>query len=176
MRRTLQLCRLGLAGAAAVAVLTACGGSGTSNSSSSSSSSGGAGNTGAATTSSAAAAAGGSFCEQARSFATQVSSAVGSLGQSGQNSGQLLQQVVAQLQAITPPAAIASDWQTAVADIQQLAQALSTTNLSDPSAAAQLEQKVAPLEQSLETSGQHIDTYLQTKCGIDTGDTAATTS
>src|SRR5689334_3790937 len=125
MRRSLQLCRLGLTGAAAVLLLAACGGSGGSNNASS---------TGAAktTTSSAAAAAGGSFCDQARNFATQVTSAVGSLGENGANSGQVLQQVVSRLQAIHPPSAIASDWQTALSDLQQLAQALQSTNLSDP--------------------------------------------
>jgi hypothetical protein len=173
MSRTLQLCRLGLAGAATVIVLTACGGSGGSNNNASSSSSA------KTTTSSSAAAAGGgggSFCDQARNFASQVTSAVGSLTENGANSGQVLQQVVAQLQAIHPPSEIASDWQTALGDLQQLAQALQSTNLSDPSALAQLEQKVAPLEQGLETSGTHIDTYLKTKCGIDTGDTASATS
>jgi len=176
MRRSLQLCRLGLAGAAAVAVLTACGGSGGSNAASSDSA--GKTTTAAAgkTSSAAAAVGGGSFCDQARNFATQVTSAVGSLGQQGQNSGQLLQQVVTQLQAITPPSQIASDWQTALGDLQQLASALGSTNLADPSAAAQLEQKVAPLEQSLSTSGQHIDEYLRTRCGINVGDTASATS
>ena len=83
-------------------------------------------------------------------------SAVGSLGQQGQNASQLLQQVVSQLQTITPPAQIASDWHTALGDLQQLASALGSTNLADPSAAAQLEQKVAPLEQSLTTVGKRI--------------------
>lgn len=171
MRRSLLLCRLGLAGVATVAVLTACGGSGGSTTASSS----GAATT-TATTSSVAAVAGGTFCAQARNFAAQVASAAGSLTQQGANSGQVLQQMVAKLQTITPPSEIASDWQTALSDLQQLAQAVGSTNLSDQQAAAQLEQKVAPLEQSLSASGQRIDTYLRTKCGIDTGDTASATA
>ena len=172
MRRSLQLCRLGLAGAAAVAVLTACGGSGGSNTASSSTTA----TTSAAATTSAGTVAGGTFCAQARNFAAQVGSAVGSLTGQGANTGQVLQQIVAQLQTITPPAEISSAWQTALGDLQQMAQAIGSTNLSDQQAAAQLQQKLAPLEQSLETSGQSIDTYLRTKCGIDTGDTASATS
>lgn len=170
-----MLCRLGLAGAATVAVLTACGGSGGSATASSGSA---ARTTSSAQTSAATVAAGGggSFCDQARQFAAQVGSAVGGLSQQNPNTGQVLQQAVAQLQGITPPAEIAADWQTALADLQQLAQALGSTNLSDPQALAQLEQKVAPIEQTLGTSGQHIDTYLQQKCGIDVGDTSSATS
>jgi hypothetical protein len=176
MTRTLMLCRLGLAGAATVAVLTACGGSGGSTTASSSTSA--ARTTSSASTSAATVAAGGggTFCDQARQFASQVGSAVGGLAQQNPNTGQVLQQVVSQLQGITPPPEIAADWQTALGDLQQLAQALSSTNLSDPQALAQLEQKVTPIEATLETSGQHIDQYLQTKCGIDVGGTASPTS
>ena len=180
MTRTLMLCRLGLAGAATVAVLTACGGSGGSTTASSS---GAVRTTSSAPTSVAATSAatvaaggGGSFCDQARQFGAQVASAVGGLGQQNPNTGQLLQQAVSRLQGITPPSEIAADWQTALTDLQQLAQALGSTNFSDQQSVAQLEQKVAPIEQTLSTSGQHIDQYLQTKCGIDVGDTASATS
>jgi hypothetical protein len=176
MTRTLMLCRLGLAGAATVAVLTACGGSGGSTNAASTTSV--ARTTSAASTSAApvAAGGGGAFCDQARQFAAQVGSAVGGLSQQNPNTGQLLQQVVSQLQGITPPSEIAADWQTALGDLQQLAQVLATTNLSDQQAVAQLEQKVAPIESTLATSGEHIDQYLQTKCGINVGGTGSPTS
>jgi hypothetical protein len=171
MRRSLQLCRLGLAGAATVAVLTACGGSGGSNTASS----GSAARTTTATTSTATV-AGGTFCAQARSFAAQLGSAVGSLAQQGADAGSVLQQVVSRLQTIEPPAEIAADWRTALGDLRQMSREIASTNLSDRQAVAQLQQKLAPLEQSLETSGQRVDQYLRTRCGIATGETASPTS
>jgi hypothetical protein len=169
MRRSLQLCRLGLAGAAAAVVLTACGGSGGTSAASSSTH---ATTSGARATSSApAAVAGGDFCAQARTFAAEVASA-GGIGGPNATAAQALQQAATQLQTIHPPAQIATDWQTAVKDIQQLAQAFATLNPSDQQQAAQLEQQVAPVEQELTAAGDRIEQYLQTTCGI----TAAPTS
>jgi hypothetical protein len=172
MTRPLMLCRLGLAGAAVAVVLTACGSSGDTNTASSSS----AARTSSSPTSTAAAAAGagGAFCDQAGQFADEVGLAVSGLGRQNPNSGQLMERVVSQLRAITPPSEIAADWQTAVGDLQQLAQALKSTNLSDQQSLAQLQQRVAPIEKTLSTAGQHIDQYLHTKCGL--GGTASATS
>jgi hypothetical protein len=169
MSRTLMLCRLGLAGAATLAVLTACGGAGGSTTASSS----GAAKTSSSPTTSAAAAGGGSFCDQARTFASQVSSSVGGLTR--QNGGQALQQLVAQLQSMSPPAEIAADWRAALGDLTTLAQALANGVPTDAQGLAALEQKIAPAEQELTTAGDHIDQYLQTKCGIGVGGTASST-
>lgn len=163
----------GIAATAALVLLSGCGGSGGTKSASSSSSS--------ATTTTSSSAGGGAqaagFCGQARSFAAQVASTVGNTGSA--TTAQKLQQLAAQLNSISPPAEIATDWHTAVSSIQQLGQALQGVNLSDPQQAAAVQQKVAPLEQQLTAAGQHIDAYLQQKCGIDvggSGESASSTS
>jgi hypothetical protein len=176
MRRTVLLCRLGLAAAASLVVLTACGGSGGSTAASSGTARTAATPTATPTTgSTAAAAAGGSFCAQTRDFATKVATSIGALTQQTGNSGQALQQVVAQLQSISPPSDIAADWKTALGDLQQLAAALATGVPTDQAGAAQLEEKLGPVQDELSTAGDHIDQYLQTKCGIGVGGTASST-
>lgn len=160
----------GLSAAAALVLVTGCTSSGGSKSASGTSSST------SATKSSAAAVGGGGagFCNQARAFAAQVASSVGS--QPNQTTGQNFQRLAAQLQSINPPSEIASDWQTAVTSIQQLGVALQSLNPSDPSQAAQLEQQVAPIEDKLTTAGDHIDAYLKQKCGIDVNGTDTATA
>ena len=161
----------GLSAAAALLLVAGCSSSGGSKSAS--------GTSAAATTSKssppAAVGGGAGVCNQARAFAAQVASSVGS--QPNGTTAQNLQRLAAQLQSINPPSEIASDWQTAVTSIQQLGVALQSLNPSDPSQAAALEQQVAPIEDKLTTAGDHIDAYLKQKCGIDVnGDTASSTS
>jgi ABC-type glycerol-3-phosphate transport system substrate-binding protein len=173
MRAPRTLIGTGLAAAAAAVLLTGCASSGGTKSAS--------GTTSASqtTTSSAAPAAGGggggAFCDQARAFAAEVATSVGT--QPNATTAQNLQQLAAKLNSISPPAEIADDWHTAVTAIQQLGQALATLNPSDASQAAAVEQQVAPIEDKLTTAGEHIDAYLQAKCGINIGgDTASSTS
>lgn len=162
----------GLAATAAVVLLAGCSSAGGSKSAS--------GNSPASTTttSSSAAAAGGGgtgFCGQAKEFAAQVASTVGKSDSS--TAAQDLQRLAAQLQSINPPSEIASDWQTAVTSIQQLGTALQSINPADPSQAAAMQQQVQPIEDKLTTAGEHIDAYLQQKCGINiNGGTASSTS
>ena len=164
----------GLAAAASLVLVAGCSSSGGAKTAAGSSSAS------STTTSSSAAAAGGgggAFCDQARAFAAQVASSVGS--QPNATTAQNLQQLAAQLKSISPPPEIAADWQTAVGAIQQLGAALQGLNPSDPSQAASVQQQVAPIEQQLSTAGEHIDAYLQQKCGISVGggtDTASSTS
>jgi len=162
MSRTLMLCRLGLAGAATVAVLTACATSGGTNTASSNS---------AARTSSNAV-----FCDQARNFADQIGSGVNSLTHQNPNTSRLMRQILSDLESIKPPAEIATDWQTTLYDLQQMGEAVASVNLTDQQSLAQLEQTVAPLKQELSTSGQRIADYLRTKCGASVGKTASPTS
>jgi hypothetical protein len=172
-----MLCRLALAGGATALALTACSG-GSNNTTASSTTSSAATSTSAAVTSSSpavAAGGGGAFCGQAQQFVTQVQAAVEAQAQHQADLGQKLPGLVSELQSVTPPAAIASDWQTALSALQQLAQAFQGVNLSDPQQLQQLEQKVQPIETQLGTAGQHIDDYLRTQCGISIESTASTT-
>lgn len=161
----------GLAAAAAAVLLAGCSSSGGSKSAS-------GGSPASTTTTSSSAAAGGGgtgFCGQAQAFASQVASTVGNSDSS--TAAQDLQRLAAQLQTIKPPSEIASDWQTAVTSIQQLGTALQSINPADPSQAAAMQQQVQPIEDKLTTAGEHIDAYLQQKCGINiNGGTASSSS
>jgi len=161
MRRTLTLCRTGLAGVAAVVLLTACGGG--SNSASS-----GASDT---TSSSASASSGGGkaqnsgFCTQAQAFLTQLQSAdLGS--QNPAAIGGLLTQAAGQMRAIQPPSEIAADW-TALADaIDQLGSDYAATDFNDAQQAAAFQQTATQLQTKVSTSSIKVETYLRDQCGI----------
>ena len=174
--RTSPPLRAALLGVTAAAVLTACGGgSGTTSATGSSSAPPPASSSSSAPASSApagGAAADSDFCTQARSFAAEAGQALA--GGNSPDVAQQLQTLVGRLKSIDPPPAIASDWQSAVASLQQFAQAYQGVDLNDPQQLAQLQQRLAPLVQQLSASGDRVDTYLQTQCGISTGDTSGT--
>jgi hypothetical protein len=164
--------RAALTAGAAVAVLTACGGgSGTSTASGSSSATAPTSSSSASSTA-ATAAAGGDFCAKARTFASQAGQALAA-GTGNPSEPQQLQALVTQLQAITPPPAVASDWQSAVSTLQQFVAAYQGVNLGDPAQVQAFAQKVQPLTQQLAASGQRIDQYLQNQCGLSVGDTGS---
>src|SRR3954453_3433206 len=153
MRRSLTLCRTGLAGVAAFALLTACGG-GSSNDSSSSASD---------TTSSSAAestsggdASSSEFCQQAQAFLDQVQNAdLGSQVNPAQIGG-VLTQAAGQMRAIDPPSEIADDW-TALADaIEQLGTAYATTDFNDPQQVTAFQQTATELEGQLGTASTNV--------------------
>jgi hypothetical protein len=170
-----MMCRLALAGGAILLALTGCsGGSKANNAASTSSAAATSASSAAATTSSSSApapAGDAAFCGQAQSFVDQVQAAVQSQPQQQTDFGQKLPALVGELQSITPPPAIAADWQTALSALQQMAAAFQGVNLSDPQQIQQLEQKVAPIETQLGAAGQHIEDYLKTQCGITAGST-----
>jgi hypothetical protein len=174
MRRTLTLCRTGLAAAAAVVLLTACSGNdGTSASPSSASSS-----SASATTSASSAESSGSGSE----FCTQAASTISQLGsvltvQDPAQLGPALQTAATQLGAIDPPPEIAADWKALVDGISQIAQAATTTDFTDQAQAQAFQQQATQLEAQLGTSETKVQDYLTNQCGI-TGSTgtAAPTS
>lgn len=116
----------------------------------------------------AGAAAGSGFCTQAWAFATDASQAV-SGGANDPCVAQQLQALVGRLRSIDPPPAIASDWQSAVSSLQQFAQAYQGVDVTDPQQVAQLQQRLGPMVQQLSASGERVDAYLQTQCGISVG-------
>src|SRR4051794_9358341 len=122
MRRTLTLCRTGLAGAAALVLLTACGGGNSDESAGSSS----AQSSSATSSSSSGAAADTEFCQQAATLDQDLAGVTNT--QAPPQLAPALQQVSQHLHQLTPPAAIASDWNSLVGAIDQLAQAAATTN------------------------------------------------
>jgi len=173
MRRTGMRCRLALAGGATLLTLTACGG-GSSPAASSSSAARTSSSSAAVTSSPAAVAANGGFCGAAQQFVTEIRDAVEAQAQHQDDLGKKLPALVTELQSVTPPAAIADDWQKALSALEQLAQAFRGVNLSDPQQLQQFEQKVQPIETQLGAAGQHIDNYLRTQCGISIDSSSST--
>jgi hypothetical protein len=172
MRRTLTLCRTGLAGAAAVVMLTACGGGDSNDSASSSASQ----TTSSSSSSSSAAAADTEFCQQASSLDEDLAGLT-----AAEDPSQLapaLQQVSQRLHQLTPPAEIESDWNSLVGAIDQLAQAAGTTDFTDQQQAAAFAQTATQLESQLGPASTNVESYLSNQCGIDTDstDSAAPTS
>src|SRR3954451_23597751 len=167
MRRTLTLCRTGLAGAAAFVLLTACGG-GDSNDSASSSS---ASETTSSSSSSSAAAADTEFCQQASTLDQDLAG----LGNAADPSqlAPALQTVSQRLHQLTPPAEIESDWNSLVGAIDQLAQAAATTDFTNQEQATAFAQTAAQLETQLGSAATNVETYLSTQCGIDTEGTGS---
>src|SRR3954454_2794224 len=165
MRRTLTLCRTGLAGAAAVVLLTACGGG--SNDSASSSSS----KTTSSSSSSSAAAADTEFCQQASTLDQDLAGLTNT-----EDPAQLapaLQQVSQRLHQLTPPAEIETDWNALVSAIDQLAQAAASTDFNNPQQAAAFAQTATQVEGQLGPAATNVETYLSTQCGIDTEGTGS---
>src|SRR4051794_21002484 len=160
MRRTLTLCRTGLAGAAAVVLLSACGGGSDDKSASSSSSQ----TSGSTSSSSSAAAADTEFCQQAATLDEDLAGI--SNTQDPSQLAPALQQVSQHLHQLTPPAAIASDWNSLVGAIDQLAQAAATTDFNDQQQVTAFGQKATQLGTQLVPASTNVEKYLSNECGI----------
>jgi hypothetical protein len=173
MRRTLTLCRTGLAGVAAVVLLTACGGN--DDTSASSSSASGSPSAGSAESSGSGSASGSEFCTQAASLENTLSAPDLS---DPASAGPAIADAASQVRAIDPPAEISDDW-TALADgLDQLGQILTTTDLNDPAQASAAQQQVSQLEADLGDASTNVSNYLSSECGIgnDSSQSAAPTS
>jgi hypothetical protein len=173
MRRTLSLCRSGLAAAAAVVLLTACGGSGddttaserTSSSSSSSASE---------TTENSAPQANSEFCTQAAAVQERVAASF--TGQTDQGSlGELFQQAADEIRAIEPPAEIADDWTTFADGIGEIA-AISQIDFNDPQAVQEWQQQAAAIQAQFEPAFSSVETYLADECGLTDGEATESAS
>jgi hypothetical protein len=161
MRRTLTACRSGLAVAAAVVLLTACGGSDAKDSASSAST------TKASASKSSANAAGSDFCQKAAAIEASVGSAVGD--QSDPSSiPQALQTAAAQIRSIDPPSEIAADWTALAGGVEQLATAFASVDFTDENAVATFEAQASQLESQLSGASANVEKYLSDKCGIQT--------
>ena len=181
MRRTVTLCRTGLAAVATAVLLTACGGGDGSSSASgsgpaASTASGSAASTSsgsAASTSSSAAsgsAAGSEFCTQASAVVSQLGEVV-----NVQDPAQLapaLQQAASQLRAIEAPPEIATDWDALVGAVDQLAGAAASTDFSNQQQAATFAQTATQLQAQVAGSSTKVENYLTGQCGIDTTQSA----
>jgi hypothetical protein len=172
MRRTLTVCRNGLAVTAAAVLLTACGGSGDDEGSSSA---------GSSETSSApetsADAADSEFCTEAAAIQERVGSTFNDQSDLA-NLPAALNQAAEEVRQVEPPDEIAGDWAALADGIDEIASAIASVDFSDPNAAATFEQQVAPLQQELAGASANVSAYLQDECGleVDTGEPASPSS
>ena len=171
MRRTLTLCRTGLAGAAAVVLLTACSGNDSTSASSPSSSSA------AASTSASSAPSSGSGGASDSEFCTQAASLQDTLSAPDLNdpasAGPAIANAASQVRAIDPPPEIADDWTSLADGLDKLSQILTNTNLNDPAQATAAQQQIAQLETDLGDASTNVSNYLSSQCGIGGGATGS---
>jgi len=162
MRRTLALCRGGLAAAAAVALLTACGGSdedsnATDSTSSSSSSSA------SETTENTAPQADSEFCTEAAAIQERVTASLTSSDQT--NLGEIFQQASEDIASIEAPADIAADWASFAEGIQRFAE-ISQIDFTDQAAYQQWQQQATQIQTEYGAAFASVQTYLATECGL----------
>src|SRR3954469_19184334 len=174
MRRTLTLCRTGLAGVAAVVLLTACNGGSSNDSSASSASEATSSSATSATATSASTSAApdpeaAAFCQQVVQVFGQLQSAAGTTDPT--QSAQLIQQVVAAFDQVTPPAVIQADWATLGDALRQLASTAPSLDLSPPEGQQQLQQAEQQLTTQVSGAQGNVSQYVATNC---TGQTTPT--
>ena len=164
MRRTLTLCRAGMAGAAAVVLLTACGG-GDAGESAPASPAKPADESVAA--SSPASGADDPFCAEAAAVEEQVTTALTGVADDPVALVQALTATAGQVRAVQAPAEIAADWNALAGGLEQLAAVFTTLDLDDPNALATLEEQVGQIESGLAGSGTNVENYLRAECGME---------
>jgi hypothetical protein len=174
MRLTSNLVRTGLAGAAALALLTACGG-GSDNSSASSSSASTSTSSAATSTASGPTGADAAFCQQVGQLVTQLAAL--QAAQPAQVPA-MVQQLVTNFGAVTPPAAVQSDWQTLGSGLQQLATAVGSIDVSTAAGQAQLAQIEQQATAAAAPAQGNISAWVLSNCSSSgaTSSSAASTS
>jgi hypothetical protein len=148
--RSLTVCRTGVAGAAAVVLLAACGGGDGSSTDNADGSAADAGN-----------AANGEFCDQAGDIDARVDEALSQVDEGGSVSD-AIHASADELRAIEAPEAIATEWTALVDGLDQIADALADLDITDADSVAALDE----IGTRLSTAGDKVENYLQNECGI----------
>ena len=168
MRRTLSLSRAGVAGAAAVILLAACGGDGGESATDSPATASPAESSAAETTATSGAE---DFCTQAAGIDERVDSALSDLGGDQPSVPDAFRQAAEEVRAIDAPGEIATDWEALAGGLDRIGDALSNIDITDPESLATLED----VEGDLSTASTNVENYLRDECGIDTSESAAPT-
>lgn len=174
MRRSLTLCRNGLAVAASLVLLTACSGSDDEGDSSAASES--STTTTSASPSESEEPAASEFCADAAAIQERVASSFG--GQADlSNLGEVFAQTAVEIRELDPPAELEADWVAFADGIEEIA-AISQIDFNDQAAVAEWQQQVAALQGEYGAAFTNVDAYLSSECGFDTepSDPAAPTS
>jgi hypothetical protein len=148
-------CRAGLAGVAAVLVLTACGGEG--------------GDTAAGSPETTRVAGGDAevsstdeFCSQAAGIDERVDSAMSDLAGNDPSVAAVFRQIAAELRDITAPPAIRSDWTAMAAGLDGMADAFADLDLTRPDSLESLDRADGDLAEA----STRVDDYLADECGL----------
>ena len=168
MRRTLSLSRAGVAGAAAVILLAACGGDGGESATDSPATASPAESSAAETTATSGAE---DFCTQAAGIDERVDSALSDLEGDQPSVPEAFRQAAKEVRAIDAPGEIATDWEALAGGLDRIGDALSNIDITDPESLATLED----VEGDLSTASTNVENYLRDECGIDTPESAAPT-
>ena len=168
MHRTLSLSRAGVAGAAAVILLAACGGDGGESATDSPATASAAESSAAETTATSGAE---DFCTQAAGIDERVDSALSDLGGDQPSVPDAFRQAAEEVRAIDAPGEIATDWEALAGGLDRIGDALSNIDITDPESLATLED----VEGDLSTASTNVENYLRDECGIDTPESAAPT-
>jgi hypothetical protein len=158
MRRALVLSSPALA---AVVLLAGCGGGGSTSSATSTtaaSSSRGA--------SSSAPLVETPFCQQSTKTLTALAPAFNSSQSDPTKLAPILQNAADKVRAITPPAAIATDWKTLTDSLDQFAAFYGGSHPESPASASAFAQRNANLMGSLSAAAARVEAYLATNCGL----------
>jgi hypothetical protein len=168
VRRTLSLSRAGVAGAAAVILLAACGGDGGESATDSPATASPAESSAAETTATSGAE---DFCTQAAGIDERVDSALSDLEGDQPSVPDAFRQAAEEVRAIDAPGEIATDWEALAGGLDRIGDALSNIDITDPESLATLED----VEGDLSTASTNVENYLRDECGIDTPESAAPT-
>jgi hypothetical protein len=162
MRRSLTMCRNGVAVAASLVLLTACSGSDDGGDSTSADS----------TSSSSESSAGGDvdadtarFCAEAASIQDSVGDTLSDPTQQG-SLAEAMQQAADAIRGIDPPEEIAADWATLADGADQIAAVFADLDPNDPAALEELQTQLGGLTAELEGASANIEAYLADECGI----------
>jgi hypothetical protein len=167
MRRSLTLCRDGLAAAAALVLLTACSGSDDEGDSSTAPESSTATTSQSPSESEQPAAS--EFCADAAAIQERVASSFG--GQADlSNLDEVFAQTAEDIRELEPPAELAADWVAFADGLDEIA-AISQIDFNDQAAVAQWQQQVAALQGEYGPAFTNVDAYLSAECGFDTDPT-----
>jgi hypothetical protein len=148
-RPTVMPCRAGLAGAAAVVLLTACGGDG--------------GGSASGSPEAGAAPAATDFCSQAAGMDERVDSALSDLEGNDPSVTDAFRQIATELRGIDAPEAITADWEAMAAGLDRMADAFADIDsITDMDAIESLDRA----EGDLTEASTNVDAYLSDECGL----------
>jgi hypothetical protein len=135
----------GVAGAAAVVLLTGCGGS-----------------DGSSAEASPAGASSDEFCDRAAGIDARVDSALSDLDEDGPSVPDAFRAIAVELRSISAPAAISSEWDEMASGLDQMADAVAGLDITDLDSLDELDRA----SNDLTAASTTVEDYLGDECGL----------